>query len=30
LRELNTAHGGEVALFCAHDPLELSRQRAAA
>lgn len=29
LRELNAAHGEQVAVFCAHDPVELSRLRAA-
>lgn len=27
LRELKAAHGGEIELFCAHDPQELARQR---
>jgi glyoxylase-like metal-dependent hydrolase (beta-lactamase superfamily II) len=30
LRELAAAHGDEVTLFCAHDPRELARERAAA
>lgn len=28
LRELNAAHGGEIDVFCAHDPIELARRRA--
>lgn len=28
LRELKRDHGGEVRLFCAHDPVELARHRA--
>lgn len=28
LRELRALHGDQVALFCAHDPVELSRRRA--
>lgn len=27
LRELKAQHGGEIELFCAHDPVELTRQR---
>ncbi len=30
LRELNREHGNEVRLFCAHDPVELERETAAA
>lgn len=30
LRQLKAAHGDEVALFCAHDPVELSQRQAAA
>lgn len=30
LRELNAAHGGEIEVFCAHDPVELSRLHDAA
>ena len=30
LRELNREHGDEVRLFCAHDPVELERETAAA
>jgi glyoxylase-like metal-dependent hydrolase (beta-lactamase superfamily II) len=30
LRELNRDHGHEVRLFCAHDPVELERDVAAA
>jgi glyoxylase-like metal-dependent hydrolase (beta-lactamase superfamily II) len=30
LRELAASHGDEVSLFCAHDPHELARERAAA
>lgn len=29
LRQLATAHGGEVSIFCAHDPHELERAQAA-
>lgn len=27
LRQLKAQHGGEIEIFCAHDPMELSRQR---